>query len=450
MSKSDKYLGLAARFVKDRFGSPSTLRYYRQEWWIWSQGRYRVQSEDDLTGMMVLWLHEEEEDSRLAAVRELRNHIRVLDCVSVASTVDMPLYVNVDHYDDTSNFLAFQDCLIDLDVLASGPIRPIRLRPDSNWFSAVVMSYNYEPEATCPQFHVFLDKVLPDKPSQDVLQEWFGYCLTKDNSFRKLMILFGEARTGKSTLSNILEAVIGPENRSAVPLECFWNRFSPHEMVGKLVNFCGDCNQIDRLAEGVIKRFTGGDTILVDRKYKDPVSLKMTAKIIVATNVFPQVKDPSEALWDRFIVVPMNVRIQDHEIDLSLLNSEKTSWPLRWELPGIFNWAIEGLKRLKRQGKFTTSQVFEQAKTTVRHENCSLSQFVDERCNPDPSCSETTSRFMNEYICFCDSMNLKAMNSSQVGRTLRKLIPGMEKKRMGSRYEQQMHYVGLQIIVPRS
>ena len=449
MSKSDKYLGLAARFVKDRFGSPSTLRYYRQEWWIWSQGRYRVHSDDDLTGMMVLWLHEENEDSRIASVRELRNHVRSLNYVAIISTVDMPLYVNVDHYDDISNYLAFQDCLIDLDVLASENTHPVRLRPNPNWFSTVVMGYDYEPDAECPLFHTFLDKVIPDKPSQDVLQEMFGYCLTKDTSFRVLMVLYGNARTGKSTLCNILEALVGTENRSAVPLEAFWKQFSPQEMVGKLVNFCGDCNHIDKLAEGFIKRFTGGDTIMADKKYKDPRSLKMTAKIIVATNVFPQVKDPTEALWDRFIVVPMDVRIQDHEIDRSLLNSEKTSWPLRQELPGIFNWAIEGLKRLRKQNDFTKSQVFEQAKAAIRLENCSLSQFVNERCESAPGFSETTSRFMNEYVCFCNSMNLRTLDSPTAGRILRKLMPGVEKKRLGPRGQQEMHYVGVRIFVPR-
>lgn len=412
-------------------------------------GRYRVVSEDDITGMMVTWMTEEHEDASTSSIRELRNHIRSLPHVNIASTVDMPLYVDIESYDDTSNFLAFKDCLMDLDVLSTEGVRSVKLRPTPNWFSTVIMDHDYDPEVTCPKFMSFLDKVLPDKPSQEVMQEWFGYCLTKDTSFRSMLILYGEAKTGKSTLCNILEAMIGTENRSAVPLECFWNRFSPQEMVGKLVNFCGDCNKIDRLAEGVIKRFTGGDTILVDRKYKQPVHLKMTAKIVVATNVFPQVQDTSEALWDRFIVVPMNVRLQDHEIDRSLLDSSKTSWPLRRELPGIFNWALAGLKRLKKQGHFTVSQSFLQAKTEARHDTCSLSQFVDDMVK---ACtySEPTRRFMEEYQSYCKDNGLNALSAVGVGRLIKKLVPGVEKKRLGPQYAREMHYVGLQIFVPRN
>jgi len=399
--------------------------------------------------MMCLWLHEEGENCSISSIKELRDKTRALDHVAVSSTVDMPLYVDIESYDDTSNYLAFRDCLLDLDVLSTEGVRSVKLRPTPNWFSTVVLDYDYNPEVPCPKFMAFLDKVLPDKPSQDVLQEWFGYCLTKDTSFRSMLILYGEAKTGKSTLCNILEAMIGAENRSAVPLECFWNRFSPQEMVGKLVNFCGDSNKIDRLAEGVIKRFTGGDTILVDRKYKQPVTLKMTAKIIVATNVFPQVQDTSEALWDRFIIVPMNVRLQDHEVDRSLLDSTKSGWPLRRELPGIFNWALAGLKRLKKQGHFTVSQSFIKAKAEARHDTCSLYQFVEDMVRTC-SYSEPTRRFMEEYQSYCKSAGLKLMDSVQVGRTLKKLIPGIEKKRLGSRYEREMHYVGIQIIIPRT
>ncbi len=446
MSNSTHFHNLAFKFVKDRYGSPPTLRYYRQDWWVWSQGRYRVQSDDNMTARMATWLNEEREDSKVAAIRELRNAVRSLSHVSVEDSLDMPLYIDIDSYDDVSNYLAFKDCLIDLDVLAGGR-KPTRLSPNPRWFSSVVMGYNYDPLAMCPLFHDFLNKVIPDKVTQDVLQEWFGYCLTMDTSFRAMLILYGEARTGKSTLSNILEAMIGSENRSAVPLECFWNRFAPQEMVGKLVNFCGDSNKIDRLAEGVIKRFTGGDSILVDRKYKQPVTLKMIAKIIVATNIFPQVQDTSEALWDRFIVIPMNVRLTDSEIDRSLLLSEKTSWPLRRELPGIFNWAIDGLQRLRRQGHFTVSQQLVQAKSEVRHENCSLSWFVEERCSEGGS--TTTKQFMHEYICFCENQALQINSASVVGRILRKLMPDVVKKQLKEAGQRQMTYVGVTVNVPR-
>lgn len=440
---------LAVRFVAARYGQPTTLRYYREDWWIWNQGRYRIQSDSNVKSRIAQWLDEEKEPSTESAVRELRAAIKSLSYVTIDDSLDMPLQIETEYYDETCNYLAFQDQIVDLDALlltsAKQPRKPIT--PD--WFSPVVMAYDFDPEATCPLFHKFLDKVLPDKVSQEVMQEWFGYCLTSDTRFRAMMILYGESGTGKSTLCNILEAVVGKENRSAVPLECFWNRFSPQEMVGKLVNFCGDSGKIDRLAEGVIKRFTGGDTILVDRKYKQPIAVKMTAKIIVATNTFPQVQDTSEAMWTRFIVVPMDVVIPDKEMDRALLGSENSSWPLRKELPGIFNWAIEGLKRLHKQEHFTISPQLVRAKAEARYENCSLTQFVDERCTESLLHSEPTSRFLHEYQCFCENQGLKPLSGPVVGRSLRKLMPSVEKIRLGTGQDRQMYYKGVKIFVPR-
>lgn len=447
MSKECNYQALAAQFVKDRYGNPSTLKYYREDWWIWNRGRYQIQSDSNIRARMTNWLDEEQENSKIASVRELRAKIMALDNVVIDDSLEMPLYVEVDHFDPTCNYLAFQDQIVDLDVLIPGG-RHITRTPNPRWFSSVVLDYRYDPRADCPKFLDFLDKVLPDRVSQDVVQEWFGYCLTRDTDLRAMLILYGEARTGKSTLSNILEAVVGHENRSAVPLEGFWDRFAAQQTIGKLVNFCGDSKKIDTLAEGVIKRFTGGDTILVDRKYKDPVSCKMTAKIVVATNVFPRVRDISDALWDRFIIVPMNVRIQDNEIDLTLLGSEKQGWPLRRELPGIFNWAIEGLRRLRRQGRFTLSQQLEQAKTQVRHENCSVTQFIDERIEGSEG-SVAVKRFMHEYRCFCDNRELRVLPEPEVGSILRKLVPGVTKRKLGPRGQQQNYYEGVTLHVPR-
>jgi P4 family phage/plasmid primase-like protien len=449
MPQDINYRQLAAKFVVDCYGNPSTLRYYREDWWVWNRGRYQIQSDSNLVARISNWLDEEGHDSKITNVRELRAKIMALPNVVVDDSMEMPLWIEVDHYDQTCNYLSFSNQLVDLDVVTRDNVNPPILNPTPKWFSAVALNYRYDPRIECPKFLSLLDMVIPDKPSQDVLQEMFGYCLTRDTDMRSMMILFGEARTGKSTLSNILEAMVGPENRSAVPLEGFWDRFAAQQTIGKLVNFCGDSKNIESLAEGVIKRFTGGDTILVDRKYKNPVSCKMTAKIVVATNSFPRVKDISDALWDRFIVVPMNRRLEEHEIDRSLLDSEKPSWPLRKELPGIFNWAIEGLKRLRNQGHFTVSQKFVQAKAEARRENCSVSQFVEERCVANSLASVTIKDFMYEYQCFCDSHNLQARPAPEVGKILRKLIPGATKRRLGCRSERQMHYEGVKMYVPR-
>lgn len=134
-------------------------------------------------------------------------------------------------------------------------------------------------------------------------------------------------------------------------------------------------------------------------------------------------------------------------MDLSMLGADKQGWPFRRELPGVLNWAIQGLKRLKKNGRFTLSQELVQSKAQVRLENCSVSQFVAERCEASGG-SVTVKAFMHEYQCYCDGMGLYPLNAVQVGILLRKVLPGLHKARLGSRSQRQMYYNGVTMRIP--
>ena len=72
-------------------------------------------------------------------------------------------------------------------------------------------------------------------------------------------------------------------------------------------------------------------------------------------------KDHSEGWHRRFEIIRFlnEFKKTDASFDLEL---EKK---LRKELSRIFNWAIEGLRRLKRKGDFTKSDSIKQAKKRI-------------------------------------------------------------------------------------
>ena len=51
-----------------------------------------------------------------------------------------------------------------------------------------------------------------DLESLDLLQEWFGYCLTGDTSQQKMLLIVGPKRSGKGTLARVLAKLIGAGN----------------------------------------------------------------------------------------------------------------------------------------------------------------------------------------------------------------------------------------------
>lgn len=46
----------------------------------------------------------------------------------------------------------------------------------------------YHPDAGCPNFLTFLDRIAPGRDMQVFLQSWFGYCLAGDMLEQKILI----------------------------------------------------------------------------------------------------------------------------------------------------------------------------------------------------------------------------------------------------------------------
>lgn len=58
-----------------------------------------------------------------------------------------------------------------------------------------VLPYPYAPNATCPMFMKYLDRVLPDKDAQKVLAEYIGWIFTP-LKLEKCLFLYGSGKMG--------------------------------------------------------------------------------------------------------------------------------------------------------------------------------------------------------------------------------------------------------------
>lgn len=66
----------------------------------------------------------------------------------------------------------------------------------------------------------------------------------------------------------------------------------------------------------------------------------------------PKTNDISNGFYRRFLIVPFNVQIPKNRINPNLAKEIIFN-----ELSGIMNWALEGRKRLVKNGKFADSPV---------------------------------------------------------------------------------------------
>jgi putative DNA primase/helicase len=193
-------------------------------------------------------------------------------------------------------------------------------------------------------------------------------------------------------------------------------------MAGKLANISGDMPRMEKVEEGILKQLTSGDSLQVNRKHKDPITMIPTAKLIFATNELPPINDRSEGIWRRMIAVPFLKQFSPEQRDTHRAEN------LMIELPGIFNWAMAGAKRLYQQERFTVCPMCAACVDEHRIHSDAFQQFVQEEVVLQKDASILTNSLYESYKKFCEKNGRKARNSSDFGRQVRSL-PGVTKER---------------------
>lgn len=222
----------------------------------------------------------------------------------------------------------------------------------------------YDPLAKCDRWEQFIAEICETSEDVRILQEFFGYCLLRDYPFAKFLLLVGEGRNGKSTVLRILSELMGEGNCSNVLLQQLSDRFSLSALVGKMANIAPDISAKDVLDTSILKALTGHDRIPIEQKFMAAYFAVLYTKLIFSANKLPRINDDSLGLYDRILLLNFphtyreNPKPGEKKADVHL--GEK----LRAELPGILNWALEGLQRLMEQQAFTENAASRNAKTT--------------------------------------------------------------------------------------
>ena len=444
---------LARVFIRTNglmLGATLWLVYWRGEFWRWVKRHYVRLPDHELKAQLTWCLQQhfaklpvpevEPGKKPIRAPKVTRglvgNVIQNLQGITfVADAFEVPGWLPGAKKSGT--YLVFSNGMVSLDDLLAGTPTTVTLH-SPYWFSIVGLDYAFDPTAECPQWIAFLDWALEgDAKRIELVQEWFGYLLTLDTSQQRLLILVGDGANGKSVVLAVLTAMLGPGNISNVPLELFSDKFQLIRTVGKLANIAGDVGPLDQAAEGTVKSFVGGDRMSFDRKFLPAIDAIPTARLVFSMNELPSVTDRSEGLWRRLCVVPFRVSVPPKQRDRKL--AEK----LTAELPGILNWALVGLRRLREVGHFTEPAL-------------SVAVQQEHRASSDPVRRILAESFVADagQAVRCSAVQdvvrrtLRAESESQashkaVGAAVRREFPNVDRQRRPVDGQREWFYVGI-------
>lgn len=262
---------------------------------------------------------------------------------------------------------------LNFDIGEFDPISLKMLDHDKNNYSTMRISYPFDWSVKCPLWIKTLNEIFEGNSEKaDLLQEFFGYCITPDISQKKALLLLGDTDSGKSTILNILRLMLGHKNCSSVPLKYLSHPQYTPMMINKFANIDADVSKDAQSYEAEFKIITSGEPISCNQKFVETFEFVPRCKIILAANVFPKIADHSSAFYSRLILIPCNRRFSEQEKNRNLVKQ------LTDELPGILNWAIEGLRRLNERGMFPNNEFMVEAVKELEDINNPTNVFFED------------------------------------------------------------------------
>lgn len=249
--------------------------------------------------------------------------------------------------DNYPQYFNCQNGLFNLDTMQLEPHR-------KDVYVTAQAGFPFDAKAHAATFKNWLAEMLVKPNSNDtdwslvaLVQEMMGYCLTADTSHRVSFWIVGASGTGKSTLVNLMVQMMRSYHKTIDLNQLATNRFLLATIAGKRLVTSVEASAGVRLDDGIYKTLVSDDLLLADVKNRDPIEFIPQCKVVWAMNNLPYVGDRSGAVDSRILIIPMARAIPREQWDLRLDDK------LTAELPGIFNFALEGLQRLRSQGAFT-------------------------------------------------------------------------------------------------
>jgi putative DNA primase/helicase len=237
------------------------------------------------------------------------------------------------------------------------------------------LPFKYDKEATCSIFMEFLNYVLPNKDDQQLLSEYIGYVFIRNKELKleKCLVLYGKGANGKSVFFDIINALLGKENVSSYSLKSLTNEcgYQRATLGSKLLNYSSELS--NHMDSSYFKQLVSGEAIEARLPYGIPFILEDYAKFIFNANDLPRDVENNEAFFRRFVILSFNVTIPEHQRNPSLAQRI-----INTELPGIFNWVLEGLSRILEQRGFSRSKGSENILADYKLASDSVRQFLND------------------------------------------------------------------------
>lgn len=322
-------------------------------------------------------------------------------------------------------------------------------------YNSKISQFEFDAAATCPNWIKFLNRIFRSRDDkQDIIsfiQRAVGYTLTGSTKEQCMFLLWGSGANGKSVLIDVIRTMMG-EYGVTVDSSTFVTskagsdggraRGDIARLAGARMISSSENSPDSRLDEQLIKNLTGSDKVTARFLYQEAFEFYPKFKIWWAFNHQPQIYDTTNSIWRRIKLIPFEETIPDSEQDPLLADK------LKLEIPGIFNWAIEGLKNYYEIGSLGAPSAVDKATREYREDQDILHEFISDKCelqkdnDPFGKLFDVKAKDLYEAYKTWNAWNgdERPMTSTKFGNLLKDR--GLKKERKSD----GVHYYGIKLI----
>lgn len=245
---------------------------------------------------------------------------------------------------------------------------------------------SYNPEAECPRFMAFLQRVQPDVYVRDFLQTWHGLCLLGINE-QYFVFNYGEGANGKSTFMELISRIMGDycvtiQAQSVTGMsERRGDQATPDlaTLPGARMVRIQELPRGEQLKESLVKTLTGGEAITVRHLHGKFFDFYPICKPIMSGNDYPRISGVDEGIWRRILDIlwPVRIPVEERRPIETILAEFKE------EYEGIMAWLVNGALQYLRTGLIIPDSVRQE---TERHRSGAdpVQVFIDMKIKKTP------------------------------------------------------------------
>ncbi len=262
----------------------------------------------------------------------------------------------------------------------------------------------FDKTAECPRF---LDELLYPATSFDdaiLIQKYTGLCLLGNNLIQRILILDGEAGRGKSTLSIIIQKLVGQINVTELRTKHLAERFELYRYLKKTLLIGVDVpgNFLSQQGVHVLKGLVGGDWFDAEQKFgRGSFQIRGNYCVVITSNARLHVKlDGDVGAWIRRLLI---TRFENPAPKKKI--PEFAHLLMLKEGSGILNWALKGLKMvlddIKEYGDIKLSEAQSGVVDALLAESDSLRHFLKKCITSCGSRNLSVQEIVEAYAEYC-------------------------------------------------